>query len=285
MKNNLFSLKRYLHLLHAEWVENWEARALYRFASPFLIVLLSTWFIFWVACMNFGTSTGEQSWDGIMKSLDGFLLSFWGAYALIMASQITTPLVRKKNRIRWLMTPGTALEKYLVLLKSWGVQVFILYPCIVVVSDTLRVAAFSVFYPSLSIPWGTFYHPVGIEGTHFFTSWTPVGWGALVAYFAVSVYVFGAMLWPKIAIVKTTLAVGALAALGTWFVVQVVTQCFPNGADGLAQIIRSIESSSPLLYSYIFNLWTLRIIILLAGLFFYVLAYFRLRETDLTNRW
>ena len=292
MNNQLFSPKRFLHLLYVEWVENWQTKALYRFAAPFLCYLLITLFVFWAVGIQYINSyniadNGSINWDGIgvFTVLNGWTLGLWAIYLCLMASQMSGQLARKKNRIRWLMLPGSTLEKYLVWLTGLAVCVFVLFPAIVFVVDALRVGIFSMFYPKIDIPWGKFQHIFGDHPSSC-TSMEYAHWLLLFFFILSSLYTFGATLWTKISVVKTTLFTGILIALYFWFAAIIVTSFFPRGEGGFSRVTSDLDRNSPMLYTFFQNEYNqYQWAMLLFGLFFYVLAYFRLRETDLTNRW
>jgi hypothetical protein len=278
MCDTLFSTRRFLPLMKKELMENWKQNAM-RFALMYgALAILFVWqgySEYRYTSFHNGKNIVEWEMGYYEVATFAFMMFVMGA---LSASFIMSPMKRKAGRINMLTLPATPFEKYIVRWLIYTVGFFVLYVIAYNLADLTRVIVYRVAYPdNEAIALADFFNHLVRESAHQPLGDTLVNdsdhlWLIGSAYlFVHSLFTLGSSLWPKNSFLRTFVTVLIL--------IVAYTLVFLGLADwlitGHANIDISIETA----------LWTSVSIHVLLALFFWTLAYYRYKESEIINRW
>ena len=192
------------------------------------------------------------------------------AVCIIAASRTFSDLSGKDGRIFSLMLPASQFEKYLTRWLILGPVTLVLFICGCELVDLQRCLVLSIAYPDSGN-----IHALGAQLFDF----TSTEWKSLIAaiLFLQSVNVLGSSIWPKNAVVKTLFAIAVIVLLNAMFGGFLVRLMYEEGmyyADGTIFDKSEMDIADTML--------CLSVIMSLVN---YVVAYFRIREIEIVQRW
>ncbi len=292
MNGELFNFRRFALLLRKEWSETWRAGYYARLWAPLLAIMVLNWSTFISSCnhrmeaLKAGAADTSRAFEFAFSDMLGQVAILSFVFLLFAATSFSRQLATPKLRVRWLTTPASTLEKYLVALLTSVLYVAVLFPASFMVSEVLRVAVCSVLYPQLDIPWMNFAALVGHGAYSLAGDWETF-WVVVSCYIlCFSLFVFGSTLWPKGAFIKTVGAISLVGALFLWGAWMLIRLLFTKGMEGCVNVLglfTSVEicdNLTPGEAQAIFHC-----MLGLVSLFFLVMSYYRMKEMELINRW
>lgn len=190
----------------------------------------------------------------------------------ISASFMFEELSTKQKRIATLMTPGTMLEKYLVRFIIYIIGTTILFGAGCLIADYIRYIVFSLSYIGCDIV-----HPIDFvygwkwimtlnNNMYYITFY--LAW----VLFGASLFTLGSSVWPRVSFVKTF---GAIAAIG--FTCLFTAIAVSAGDSGRPIFIELIRSEIP-------ALCTISTVLTIMSIINFILAYFRIKESEVIQR-
>ena len=282
---------RFALLFKKELVEN-RHRLLLSSIMLLSILIVVSLFI-GVSNINFYNDTIERS----ILSATGEVISYYGdnsamfgspkdgaalgcamffIFALPIALSISASLMfenmsSKQNRISLLMIPCTTFEKYLARFIIYILGTIIIFCVGCLAADYIRYLIFSLSYNDYNIV-----HPIdfsylwqwimtsnNIYNTSIYLSWV---------MFSTSIYALGSSVWPRMSFVKTFGTVIGIGFIG-WFI---IIACTIN-SDKQPLIFKLLDNAvnSQIFFSIIFTIISITN---------FILAYFRIKESEVIQR-
>lgn len=203
----------------------------------------------------------------------------WYIFAFLLsgtfyASQMFRSLSSGKNKVSALMLPASVEEKFLV---KWieAIPMFLIgFFLVAVFADWIRLIILATFYRFST---GAFPFSDILNGSLNLYYPEDFGWLMLTGFLALQSFFFlGAIVWRKLHFIKTIVALVAIiavyAAFALW-IMDVFTSDNVNYYD--PEFIRDKQTAYIAYYC----------LTAVIALFNYTLAFLRLRETDLNNKW
>lgn len=192
------------------------------------------------------------------------------AVCVIAASRTFSDLSGKEGRIFSLMLPASQFEKYLTRWLILGPVTLVLFICGCELVDLLRCLVLSIAYPDSGN-----IHALGGQLFDF----NSTEWKSLISAILLlqSVNVLGSSIWPKNAVVKTLFAIAVIVLLNAMFGGFLVRLMYDEGmyyVDGTIFDKSEMDIADTML--------CLSIIMAVVN---YVVAYFRIREIEIVQRW
>lgn len=193
-------------------------------------------------------------------------------YGCLCASTMFDELKSKEGRIRLLMRPALAIEKFISRLIIYVVLFFIVYTVTVMITDGVRCALTAMRFPEFK-----YITPIySVIYTGIMKSMMPENTSLLQGlilcfgfYLAVqSFFVLGAVIWPKLSYVKTF---GVFTALFAFYVIFIVWVA--------SKLTASYTISDPKVFRTHFYI-ILFFLTYGATALNYLLAWLRLKETE-----
>lgn len=198
-----------------------------------------------------------------------FMIAFFVVITLA-GSMMFTDMGDKSVRLSALMVPASQLEKFvarlIVVLPVTMVLCFIGFEVV----DLLRCLVAKVYYPDTDR-----IHPIGFASDFFEAEVVRVYFGMLLG--VQSIYVLGSIVWPKMSWLKTF---AALFVLGSIYSLVSFVGATMLLKDGLHYSFDHLEWARNLDWSIVFL--TSGIVLALIN---YTIAYKRLTEIELVQRW
>ena len=168
------------------------------------------------------------------------------------------------------MLPATTFEKYFSRWLIYTLGFLLAYAVAFVLADLTRVFIYSLAYPDFTQVIQTF--PYGWLSDEKMFSTGRLTLFSFSFYFAVqSVYVLGGALWPKNAFIKTSAALIVVISIFVAVLVSLV-KSLTFGSYG-----PDMEEET------VMTLFTCLLFVF--AVFCWVLAYYRLKEAEIINRW
>ncbi len=206
---------------------------------------------------NLYSGGDDPMWD-MEISICTFML---GLIVIVSASMMFSDFGNKASRLDALMLPASALEKYLtrwiVFVPLTGLACMIGFEII----DVIRCLLITLKYGP-----GAPVHLIGFHmfSDNLFAEMMPF----LVLNLYIAIFALGAIVWPRLSCIKTFGIVSLLQVVYSWWLVMLMPLLIGD------MVIHYKES---LIYQ--------EIIILAVTLAIYVIAYYRLKEIELVQRW
>lgn len=273
LKDNAFSVSRFMNLCRKNMVESWKTNLL---RAVLMYAVMAVIFV-WSAYSKYRYSGSDVS-DPMIETAIYTFLWFGVTCACISASFTMENMKSKTSRISVLMTPATPFEKYF---SRWLVStvVFILVFVIAFkLADYTRVLVYSLVYPEKNIVVAKLGYLFGTNGEYVFLGAMPAELKRVVFigyFFFQSCFVLGSSIWPKNSLIKTFIA-GFLLMILYGFVMSGVIQI----VFGKSYINNGMASDE--YYTKMLNL--LFIIEVVYVILNWGLAYYRFKESEIINR-
>lgn len=274
LKDNVFSISRFMNLCRKNMVESWRKNLL-RVALMYGVM---TVIFVWAGYLKYD-KLAPDSLDPMIEISIYVFLWFGMICGCISASFTMENMKSKTSRLSALMTPATPFEKYF---SRWLVST-IVYVLVFIIAfklaDYTRVIIYSLAYPEHTIAVTKLKYLFVTSGDYSFFAHVPIQTKKLCFvfyFFFQSCFILGSSIWPKNSLVKTFVT-GFVIMLLHGFAIGVVGQFLFDEADFTNKMTpENFENN-------------VRDLIFIAGTFFILLnctlAYFRFRESEIINRW
>ena len=273
MSNNTFDLKRFALLIKRDLMQDWRKYALQATA---LLGIMLAFPLFYTYTQYDGLRLRNVEINYFLNNLNHnyviqatilFIFAF-----LIYASTTMNPISSKRKRIDYLLLPCSSLEKYLsrIVIHILGFVV-VFFVCLFV-ADLIRMTIFSVAYPSVGVK----ALDLGILTTSKMFSNTKIFVMVTTMYMSiVAFFTLGATFWQKNGAIKSTVTLLAIIFTLIGFT-QLLYRFFMAGRNINPPQVTQNDEVGIVIVTACFGC---------LALFFWILGYFRFKETELTNRW
>ena len=279
--NNTFDIKRFALVFRKDLIENGKRYTLFFLAMFGLMALVITFQT--LDYYDIERNAGDHlSLNRILLIYLSFMFLGFGTW---FASTFSTPMNRKLKRLSYLISPASNLEKYLV---RWIITTIGFIPVFFAamwIADALRVAISSVVYPDVDIRFIDIAKLVSPDArTHGNEYVVPreVFTILISLYFLLqSIFLLGSTFWEKVTFVKTFTACAALITayilICRWAILL-----FYGFLIGYGNVIASFELDNYLTIEQAISFAA--IVIAAFTLAFWILACFRMKESEIIKR-
>lgn len=275
--NNTFDIKRFALLMKRDIMQDWKKYTL-QVAALLGIMLAFPLFYTYTEYDSLARATSPNV-EYILNNLNHDYLSMAiGLFiitSLIYASAMMTPISNKRKRIDYLMLPCSSLEKYLSRFLIHVVGFIIVFFICLFIADIIRMAIFSVAYPEFGVKaldLGELTSNRMFSRSEVFITLCTV-FSSVVAFFTL-----GSTVWQKHVAIKNVIALIIINLLLAGFTLLMTKILSPEGVH-LNMNIGSSDISQEMAQ------WIVTILFGALSIFFWVLAYFRFKETEIINKW
>jgi len=278
--NNTFNIKRFGLVFRKDLIENGKRYLLLFLTMLGLITLVITFYS--LRFYQYDTDRHLHINRVLLEILSCMFLGF----GIWFASIFSTPMNHKLKRLSYLTSPSSNLEKYLVrwILTTMG---FILTFFVALwASDIIRVSICTVVYPTVEVhfldltklvaPKEMMTYPTGyVLPKDVFTIMTSI------YFFTQSFFLLGSTFWDKSSFIKTFTA-GAIIIAAFFLICRWAILLFYGSLDGYSNVLSSFELNER--YSTEQTITFAAIVISAFTITFWILAYFRLKESEIIKR-
>ena len=211
------------------------------------------------------------------------LLTFFSCFPIaliICASFFFESMRSKQKKIATLMAPATYLEKFLTRFAIYIILPIFVFIVGCLIAESVRFVTFSIFYPSGEIINFMDYQ----ELINDFTSGKIALFHAITTYTlsciaAVSFYILGSSIWPKLALLKTMAVqciISFVALIST--IIAGISGALSDSMRSIQNILDSLNWEVP---TYFWFIYAFLIIFSITNM---VIAYFRFKESEIIQR-
>lgn len=214
-----------------------------------------------------------RSYDPVVAMEEGFLATAMALLGCYGASLVGNCMRDKASAISALMLPASQLDKYIARMLLFIPVFFVVYAIGALAVDALR-------YVCAVAMKGSSHNIYMLVGSMDFKSFDI--WGPFAGYMAVqSFFVLGGVVWPKRGILLTPVAMFVIGFIGVMFCIAMVEMAegyefvwLERFADD-HELLRRRTTGEVLWYAFCAFVCAVN----------YVLAYFRLKEIEIVQRW
>lgn len=271
MKDNIFSVSRFMNVCRKNTIENWKTNML---RVGLMYGIMAVIFV-WGGYLEYKHTSIER--DQMVSFALNVFLWFGLICGCISASFTMEDMKSKTSRLSVLMSPATPFEKYF---SRWLVSTIVFMLVFIIVyllADYTRVLVCSMIYPEQYIIPAKLSYLFSSEPHYGFLRYNSdkLDFAFPVYFFMQSCFVLGSSIWPKNSLVKTAAACfGLLVVYGLIFAglldlfvnrTSLTSKDFPEASYDAAATFIYIATSILVLFN-----WTL--------------AYFRFKEAEIINR-
>ncbi|MDE6484154.1 MAG: hypothetical protein K2L14_02020 [Duncaniella sp.] len=264
--NNVFSLQRFMKISRKMMRENWRELAMSLVMLEGAILLM----------MIFGTlvtaPTETDSLDVAGFQVEGGKVLFM-VFGCIAGSMMFGGMSTSRQRLSVLMTPASILEKFVSRWVTYAIGYAVAFVVLFVVGDMLNFVIFKVLMHSkhFVIPFLGTLRPQCYELFH----WGVYG-GVYLTF--TSLFALGSLLWPKRSLLKTFFVL-VIIIMTYWIIAYWATSVAPEAAGGGGYVIEESLATASQINHRVFSAG------LVMAIIFYVLAYYRFKESEIIDRW
>lgn len=275
IKDTFFSPSRFMNLCRKEMVENWKPAVL-RVAMMYGVMAITFVWNGYYTYRRFASPHSvehpdiDPAWPFLLRALMVFFIIF----GLLAASFTMERMKTKTGRLQVLMTPATPFEKFF---SSWLLSTLVYVVVFLIVfrlADYTRVLIYMISYPDFKVIAPVdFGWLVGKESGVSVYRTTNGMLGYVCAYlFFQSCFVLGSAVWPKNSFIKTVAAGVTITIVYGLIVAGVAQLAFPERFHYHPGISDETIGRIAALIALCFALMN------------WMLAYFRLKESEIINR-
>ena len=276
--NNTFNIKRFGLTFRKDMIENLKRYLLLFLTLLGLITLLMV----------------QQTWAHFQRSVDNvslnkqlliFLSLMFSAAGIWFASTFTTPLNSKLKRLSYLISPASNLEKYLTRWIITTMGFIIAFFTAFWIADALKVTICSAIYPEVEIKFLDLTKLIssdhGWVGNTFVFPKSVFTFFVSLYFLLQSIFLLGSTYWEKASFIKTFTA-GAAIITAYILICRWTILLFYDNLDGFANVMGSFEINRTISEVQAINVAT--IVLSVFTLTFWILAYFRMKESEIIKR-
>ena len=280
--NNTFDIKRFGLVFRKDLVENGKRYMLSLLTMLGLMALVLTLY----TSEYYSLESNAADYLSLNNELLLFLLFMFFGFGIWFASTFSAPMNHKLKRLSFLVSPSSNLEKYLVRWMITTIGFVLAFFATMWIADILRVVICSAIYPDVDIRFIDITKLVSLKddtyspGEYMF----PKGvFSILISlYFLLqSLFILGSTCWEKASFIKTFTAGAAIFATFILICRRAIL-LFYGDFDGFFNVLNSFELSQK--YSSEQAATFAAMVISVFTLTFWILAYFRMKESEITNR-
>lgn len=262
--NNTFSMPRLLNVYNKMVRENWRELVMS------LVMLLGVILMMMIFFTMVAKPSVQEPLDaaGFQVEAGRVLFTVFGCIAgSMMFGGMSTP----RQRLSVLMTPASALEKYVARWITFVIGYIVAFAVMFVVADVVNYAIFRIFVQSET------YMPQ-LLGTLSGEFYTDFNWGVYAGVYLTftSLFALGSILWPKKALLKTVFVLALITlvyGMISYWAASLVSE--PRDIGGFYLNTGSAHLANVLVFS----------LGLVLSITFYVISYYRFKESEVIDRW
>ena len=284
--NNTFNIKRFGLTFRKDFIENGK-----RYLLLFLTLLgLITVFITYITWLYYRNTEASETIDPatflfLNKRLLTFLSFTFLAAGIWFSSTFTTPMNSKLKSITYLISPASNLEKYLT---RWIITIIgfiVAFFAAMWMADAIRVALCSIIYPEIEINFfdlSKLYYPDKDYSSSIYMVPKSVFLFFLSLYFFLqSIFLLGSTYSEKASFIKT-FTFGAAVIAAFILICRWTILLFYGSLDGFGNVMRSFEINQTIDADQ--GVTIAAIVLAVFTLTFWILAYFRMKESEIIKR-
>lgn len=269
MKNNTFDLSRFGALLRHDLSVTSRTNLQYALFMAILAVV--------TGCICALTGSGPFA-SGMSDPSAANFSTAWlyigGVFACISASLTFSHMSKPAERLSMLMIPASNLEKFISRFLIYNVGVIILAGITYLIGDLARIATlfFTDVPMSRVIAFG--YHPLSALERYQFLSYLQYP-----AYF-----ILGSIFFPRLAFIKT---VGMIFLVSITSGLMTIFYMFRRIKEGiiLTPTDDIVQDPNELIQMIFEKMWIFGVENAIFIVLLIILAYYRLKQTEIINRW
>ena len=283
--NNIFNIKRLGLAFRKDILEGRKRYALMFLTMLGIIAVMLTW-NYWEHYDDVERYGNQNTIIYTNKDILSYLSLMFGGFGIIFASTFASPMNSKLKKLSYLVSPSSNFEKYLTRWIIVTVAYIISFFIAMWVADAIRVAICSARFPNLDIAFvdlTKLVHPGKYEyrSDYFFPK------EAFIIYVSAylllqSFFVLGSTFWEKSSFIKTFTAM-ALIVLSYILICRWTILLFYGELDTFGNVLSSFkpdeidfeEEKNFIIAASVISVFTFAN---------WALAYFRLRESEITKR-
>lgn len=282
--NNIFDIRRFGFVFRKDIMENWK-RYMLLFLTMFgIMAIILIWFS-WEYYDSFERL--GRSYTNLNHDLLTYASLMFGAFGLLFASTFMHPMNSKTKRIAYLTSPSSNLEKYLsrwIIITAGYILAFFVTLWI---TDTLRVGICSARFPDQEVKFLDFAKLVYMED-----GWKKSGYLfekelfiiMVSMYFLLqSIFILGSTFWEKASFIKTFIA-GIIITLIFILLCRWAILFSYGGFDGFGNVLSSFDPVRKERINQQQAVAFAASVLSVFTLINWILAFFRLRESEITKR-
>lgn len=262
MKTNsqTFSFSRFVDCITRDFTLNgrsWLLKGLMMFGVTAILLLLAT---------RPNGDNGFYDYNAIQEDGCFLIFRFCGSvFCALGASLFMENMTTNSQRLSTIMVPASALEKFMSRWMICVLGVTIAFLLCYALADMVRVSFWSYYYND--VPGLRYVGPFEIQkqAEHWYYLW-----GSFAA--CQSIFVLGSTVWPKNSFLKTFGALVAFAIVFTFLTGKIYTLSLPEGHYYLSGHARQCLEHLP------------DFVPACCVVFCYITAYFRMKESEIINR-
>jgi len=279
--NNTFNIKRFGFVFRKDMIENLK-RYLLLFLTLLGIMAIAVTFNSWVFYSNNYSADIHlyANYDSLIMQSFMFL-----AAGVWFASTFSTPMNSKLKRISFLTFPASNLEKFLTRWIVITIGFIIAFFTAMWIADALRVTICSYVYPEIDIKYldlSKLVYPGKDYSLRGYMVPKSVFILLLCLYFLLqSIFLLGSTFWEKLSFIKTFTACTVICT-AIFYICRLTIILFYGNLDVFGNMMRSFEwldtmteEKVSLIAASIMAVFTVT---------FWVVSYFRLKESEIINR-
>jgi len=281
--NNFFNIKRFGLVLSKDFQEKWK-KYLLQFMAMFGLMAVILIMSIYSDYSNTPHNIYVEFENYQLLTYASFLFLGFGVF---FASTLMENMQEKTKRISCLILPASDFEKFFSRWLIVTVGYIIAFFIALWLADAVRVAFLSYKFPEIDIQFLDFSRLVnpGMEDNRIYVFPDKYIFGVCISIYALlqSLSILGATFWEKFSFVKTFSAVIAIVALFSYlnqWMVKIVFKDFDRFGNMMnAYFDSTFPNASP---STVLPILTS--ILVFFTLFFWVVAFFRFRESEIIKR-
>ena len=275
--NNLFNFKRFGLELKKDFMENGK-RYLLSFLTMLGFMVIIVIFASLENCKNHRIPANLFN-----KELLIYLSLIFFVCGIFFASTFSLPMNNKLKRIAYLINPASNLEKYLTRWLITTVGFILAFFLALWITEIIRITVCSILYPNLTtkiLDLSKLSYAGGLSNPPEYMLPQSVFFLMISIYLLLqSTFLLGSTIWEKF--IKSFTAV--LILIFAYFIInRWAILFFYEGFDGYANVFRSYELDNMITFEGATGLTS--IIVFVFALANWILAYFRIKESEIINR-
>lgn len=270
LKDNFFSISRFMDYCRKDMVESWRTNLL-RVAMMFGIMVV---IFVWTGYVQY-----EYKYDvDPLVEISLYVFLWLGLICGCLAASFTMEKMKSKTgRLSVLMTPATSFEKFF---SRWLISTIVYLVIFLIafkLADYTRVLIYSLAYPEKMVVASELKYLFAIEGEYALAKYTDCSVKGLILvgyFFFQSCFVLGSSIWPKNSFIKTFVTGFSVTVIYALILGGIAKLLFDNASGSVPDngdpefMVKSISYT--------------------VGIFFtllnWVLAYYRFKEAEIINR-
>lgn len=283
--NNTFNIKRFGLVIRKDLMENWK-----RYMLLLLTMLGITAIVLTIPSLEYYSSL--ERYGHIYSNLNHDLLTYlsftFGAFGILFASTFMNPMNSKTKRGAYLINPSSMLEKYLSRWLIITIGYIIAFFTILWIADMLRVGLCAARHPDLEVNFLDYTKLIFTGDNswkhHEFVFEKELFIILISTYFLFqSLFILGSTCWEKASFIKTFTA-GAVIQLAYTLLCRWAILLFYGNLRGFENVLNSFEPANRNNISLEQAVISAACVISVFTLTNWILAFFRLRESEIIKR-